>query len=57
MLKLAVVFFIISLIAAVFGFTGIAGAAATVAQVLFFAFLGLCILALIGGLVIGKAIF
>ena len=57
MLRLALLFFVISLLAGVFGFTGLAGAAASVAQILFFTFLGLCILALIAGLMIGKAVF
>jgi uncharacterized membrane protein YtjA (UPF0391 family) len=56
MLRLALLFFIISLLAGVFGFTGIAGASATIAQILFFTFLGLCVLALIIGLFIGRAI-
>jgi len=42
MLKWAVIFFIISMIAAVFGFTGIAAGAAGIAKVLFFLFLVLC---------------
>ncbi|MCI5071860.1 DUF1328 domain-containing protein [bacterium] len=44
MLKLAIFFFIISLVAALFGFTGIATAAAGIAKVLFFIFLVLFIL-------------
>lgn len=39
MLHYAVVFFIIALIAALFGFGGIAAGATGIAQVLFFAFL------------------
>lgn len=39
MLRYAVVFFIIALIAAVFGFTGIAAGAAEIAKILFFIFL------------------
>lgn len=39
MLRWAVIFFVIALIAALFGFTGIAGAAVGIAKVLFFAFL------------------
>jgi len=56
MLRLALLFFVISLIAGVLGFTGVAGAAATIAQLLFFFFLGLCVVALIAGLLIGRAI-
>ncbi|HAU76937.1 MAG TPA: DUF1328 domain-containing protein, partial [Agrobacterium sp.] len=36
MLKWALIFFVISLIAGVFGFTGISAAAAGVARILFF---------------------
>ena len=39
MLKLALFFFIISIIAGVFGFTGISAAAAGIAKVLFFIFI------------------
>lgn len=39
MLNWAVTFFIIALIAAIFGFGGIAGASAGIAKFLFFAFL------------------
>jgi uncharacterized membrane protein YtjA (UPF0391 family) len=50
MLYWALVFFIISLVAAVFGFTGIAVAAAGIAKIFFFFFLVLFILTLIFGL-------
>jgi uncharacterized membrane protein YtjA (UPF0391 family) len=56
MLRLALLFFIISVLAAVFGFTGVAGASAAIAQILFFVFLGLCVLALIVGLLVGRAV-
>jgi len=39
MLHYAVVFFIIAIIAAVFGFTGIAAGAAEIAKILFYIFL------------------
>jgi uncharacterized membrane protein YtjA (UPF0391 family) len=50
MLYWAVVFFIIALPAALFGFTGIEVAAAGVARILFLVFLGLFVISLIGGL-------
>jgi len=50
MLYWALVFFIVSIIAAVFGFTGIAVAAAGVAKILFYLFLILFIIALIFGM-------
>lgn len=57
MLKLALAFFVIALIAGLFGFTGIAGAAASIAQLLFGIFIVLFIGALILAFVAGKAIF
>ena len=50
MLYWAVVFFIVAIIAAVFGFGGIAAGAATIAQVLFFVFLVVFLASLIAGL-------
>lgn len=50
MLRWAVGFFVIALIAAVFGFLGIAAAAVSIARVLFFVFLVLFLVALLGGL-------
>lgn len=55
MLRLAIAFFIIALIAALFGFGGIASASAGIAQILFFIFLVLFVLALIVGLFRGRA--
>jgi len=49
MLYWALVFFVISLVAALFGFTGIAIAFAGVAKILFFIFVVLFILTLIFG--------
>ena len=49
MLHYAVVFFVIAIIAAVFGFTGIAVGAAEIAKVLFFIFLILFVVSLIVG--------
>jgi uncharacterized membrane protein YtjA (UPF0391 family) len=56
MLGWAVVFFIIAIIAAVFGFGGIASGAATIAQILFFIFLVLFLISLVMGLVRGKSV-
>jgi uncharacterized membrane protein YtjA (UPF0391 family) len=50
MLGWALTFFIVALIAAVFGFGGIASAAAGIAKVLFFIFVVLFAIALIAGL-------
>ncbi len=49
MLYWALLFFIVAIVAAVFGFGGIAAGASTIAQVLFFIFLVLFIVSLIAG--------
>ncbi|HTL69362.1 MAG TPA: DUF1328 family protein [Lacunisphaera sp.] len=54
MLKWAIIFGIISLIAAGLGFGGVAGAAAGIAKVLFFVFLAICAALFIGTLFVGK---
>ena len=46
MLRWALIFFIISIIAAIFGFSGISHATAGVAQILFYVFLGVFVLML-----------
>jgi uncharacterized membrane protein YtjA (UPF0391 family) len=50
MLYWAVVFLVLALVAGVFGFGGIAAAATTIAQVLFFVFLMVFLASLIAGL-------
>lgn len=50
MLNWAIAFFIIALIAAIFGFGGIAAGAVEIAKILFFVFLVLFLVSLIGGL-------
>lgn len=55
MLRWSALFFVIAIVAAIFGFTGIAQGAAAVAQVLFFIFAALFLLALIfGSLLVGR---
>jgi uncharacterized membrane protein YtjA (UPF0391 family) len=49
MLRWAVIFLVVALVAAVLGFGGIAGTAAGIAQFLFFLFLVLFVVALIFG--------
>jgi uncharacterized membrane protein YtjA (UPF0391 family) len=56
MLKCALVFFIVAIIAAAFGFTDIAAGAATIAKVLFGIFLIICLVFLVLGLMAGRAI-
>ncbi len=53
MLNWAILFFIVALVAAFFGFGGIAGTAASIGKILFVGFLVLAAIALIGGLVRG----
>lgn len=50
MLRWALIFFIVALVAAIFGYGGIAGTAVGIAQILFFGFLILAAIALIAGL-------
>ena len=51
MLHYAVVFFVIALIAAVFGFGGIAAGAVGIAKVLFFVFIVLAVASFLYGLI------
>jgi len=51
MLHYAAVFFVIALVAALFGFTGIAAGAVEIAKILFFIFLLLFVASLIVGLI------
>ncbi len=50
MLSWALIFFVVAIIAAIFGFGGIASASAGIAQVLFFIFLVLFVVSLIMGM-------
>lgn len=49
MLKWAITFFVIALIAAIFGFGGVAEGAADIGQILFYIFLVLFVISLIFG--------
>jgi uncharacterized membrane protein YtjA (UPF0391 family) len=57
LLKWAAIFFVIALIAAAFGFTGIAAGAASIAKVLFYLFLGIFVVFLIAGIIVGNKVF
>jgi uncharacterized membrane protein YtjA (UPF0391 family) len=57
MLKLALFFLVISLVAALFGFGGIAAAAADIARILFFIFIVIFVVLLVAGLLAGSALF
>lgn len=54
MLKWSAIFLVIALVAAVFGFTGIAAGAASIAKTIFFIFLVLVIVSAILGVTIFK---
>lgn len=54
MLRWAVIFFVIAIIAAVLGFGGIAATASGIAQILFYIFLVLFLIALLFGLLSGR---
>jgi uncharacterized membrane protein YtjA (UPF0391 family) len=54
MLRWSVIFFVIAIIAAIFGFGGIAEGAADIAKILFFIFLALFVIAILFGASIFK---
>jgi len=54
MLYWAAVFFVIAIVAAIFGFGNIAGGAGTIAKVLFFIFLILFVVSIVSGLLTGR---
>jgi uncharacterized membrane protein YtjA (UPF0391 family) len=54
MLRLALLFLVIAILASLFGFTGIAGTSSGLAQVFFFVFLVLFAVSLIAGLATGR---
>jgi uncharacterized membrane protein YtjA (UPF0391 family) len=56
MLRWAVIFLIIALVAAMFGFTDIAAASAGIAKILFGIFLVLFLIALVFGLAVGSRV-
>lgn len=57
MLKWAIIFFIISLIAGFLGFTGVAAGARGIAKVLFFIALAIFLVILIFGVLLGVLVF
>ena len=57
MLRLALFFFVVSLIAAVFGFTGISAATADIARMLFVVAIVIFAALLIAGLIAGSTLF
>jgi uncharacterized membrane protein YtjA (UPF0391 family) len=57
MLKLALFFFVVSLIAGVLGFTGVASTTRTIAKVLFFIALAIFLVVLVFGVFLGVLVF
>ena len=57
MLKLAIIFFIMSLIAGVFGFTDIAAGAKGIAKILFYVALVMFLVVLVFGVLLGVMVF
>lgn len=56
LVKWALIFLVISLIAALFGFGGIAAGAADIAKVLFFIFLAICVVLFVLGVTVYKSV-
>jgi uncharacterized membrane protein YtjA (UPF0391 family) len=57
MLKLALFFFVVSLIAGVLGFTGVASTTRRIAKVLFFIALAIFLIVLVFGVFLGVLVF
>ena len=57
MLKWAVIFFLVSLAAGFFGFTGVASTTRTIAKVLFFVTLAIFLVVLVFGVWLGTLVF
>jgi uncharacterized membrane protein YtjA (UPF0391 family) len=56
MLKWALIFAVVALIAGILGFTSIAGTSMAIAKTLFFIFLVIFVVLLLGGLFLGRRI-
>jgi uncharacterized membrane protein YtjA (UPF0391 family) len=57
MIKWAIIFFIISLVAGLFGFSGIAAGSRSIAKVLFFIAVTIFLVVLIFGVMLGTLVF
>ena len=57
MIKWAIIFFIVSLVAGFFGFTGVAESSRTIAKVLFFIALAIFLIVLVFGVLLGVLVF
>jgi len=56
MLRWAFIFLVVGLIAAVLGFTNIAGASIDIARILFFIFLVIFVVLLVAGITVGRRV-
>ena len=56
MLKWAAIFFVVAIIAAFFGFIGIAGAAIEIAKFLFYIFVFLFVITLVASFILGRKV-
>jgi uncharacterized membrane protein YtjA (UPF0391 family) len=57
MIKWAIIFFVISLVAGFFGFTGVAAGSRSIAKVLFFIALAIFLVVLVFGVMLGTLVF
>jgi uncharacterized membrane protein YtjA (UPF0391 family) len=57
MIKWAIIFFLISVVAGFFGFTGVASVARSIAKVLFFIAVTVFLIVLVFGVMLGKLVF
>ena len=57
MIKWAIIFFVISLVAGLFGFTEVAAGSRTIAKVLFFVALVIFLIVLVFGVLLGMLVF
>jgi len=57
MLKLALFFFVVSVVAGILGFTGVASTTRTIAKVLFFIALAIFLIVLVFGVMLGMLVF
>jgi uncharacterized membrane protein YtjA (UPF0391 family) len=57
MIKWAIIFFVISLVAGFFGFTGVAEGSRSIAKVLFFIALAIFLIVLVFGVLLGILVF
>ena len=57
MIKWAIIFFIVSVIAGFFGFTGVAQGSRSIAKILFFVALAIFLIVLVFGVLLGILVF